>query len=160
MPTLGATQVQNLNSCCHKVDSNPKKSSFFEVEKVLKVMEKVSAIAAGIFAAIVSPSLFLTSFSLGIALGLISEKSSCECGPVSTASSCSIGFLERNTGVKLPAAISLAAGFAVMVAHIEHHATVFVPITGVTLGLWVGTVAQPTVNLFARKFIDMARCNG
>lgn len=160
MLNLGAPSVEKLKTCCQNIIQPTDDSLRINARKVLDVMEKLSAIAIGIFAAISGPVYFAGSFALGVALGLLSQRSTvCACGPAGAASSCSIGFLERNTGVKLPALVSLVAGFAVMAEHIRHHSHVFVPITGVTLGYWVGTVAQPTVNQFVKKAVNMAdRC--
>ncbi|HRD56380.1 MAG TPA: hypothetical protein PLC42_08300 [Parachlamydiaceae bacterium] len=123
---------KNTNENCHH-----KTSSVYE--KVFEVLEKVSALALGIFSAYVSWKLFLPSFFAGISIGIylyLKDKDSCLAKHAS--SSCANGLLEQLTGVKLPSAVSLAANLAVTVCHIDHHANVFVPVIGVSVGAWLG----------------------
>lgn len=118
----------------------------------MNVLEKISAIALGIFSAFTSLELFIPFFFVGVCIGFYSymqEKESCEHShPVS---SCANGFLEQLTGVKLPPIISLAANIAVTICHIDHHATVFVPVVGISVGTWIGKTITP-FNGFTRTF--------
>jgi hypothetical protein len=51
---------------------------------------------------------------------------------------CSQGFLEQLTGVKLPPLIGLAANGAIMYGHIAGHSSIFVPLIGLNIGVFVG----------------------
>lgn len=111
-----------------------------------RVVEKVCALVIGVFAAITEFWLFLPSFVFGAIIGAVTYKPLSPSSHQHPEGTCSVGFIEQTTGVKLPRSIALAAGFAVMVAHIDHHATVFVPIVGVTLGLLAGKTAARMLN--------------
>jgi hypothetical protein len=120
--------------CCHEHVHQPSIS-----EQVFKILEKVSAIALGIFAAYASMELFLSFLLLGTAVGLYQHFSSTSNQANSSAGTgCSQGFLEQLTGVKLPPLISLGANLAVTWCHIDHHTDVFVPIIALSLGAWAG----------------------
>jgi len=103
------------------------------------LLEKVSAVALGAFAAYASFELFLPFFLSGTVLGLyqyISSGPQEKCGSV--GSSCSQGVIEQLTGVKLPPLISLGASLAITWCHIDHHTSVFVPIIALGIGAWAG----------------------
>jgi hypothetical protein len=112
-------------------------------DKLFYLLEKVSAVALGCFAAKMSMNLFLGYFLIGTAIGLyqyfytdVAERIS-----KTRTSSCSQGLLEQLTGAKLPPLVSLAANLAVTWYHVQHHSVVFVPIVGVSLGAWAGQTA-------------------
>lgn len=158
MLTEGASKAQNTDTCCCESEPVKSASSFFDAEKTIQILEKVSAIAIGIFSAVVSPLLFSVSFTAGFILGMFSEKQSAAGGtPGYAVASCSRGFMEGITGVRLPPVLSLAANAGVMAAHIEHHSMVFVPISGVILGMWAGKAAQPAADLLFRNIVSAAR---
>jgi hypothetical protein len=76
---------------------------------------------------------------MGMAVGVyqqlhfqIPEKGSCG------GSSCTQGFIEQLTKVKLPPLASLIANLAVTWCHIHCHPRFFVPIVGGSLGAWAG----------------------
>ncbi len=101
-------------------------------------LEKISAVALGVFALMNSAPLFISFFLLGIGVRWYQIRSG-DCASVNrTGSSCSQGFLEQVTGIRLPPLISFAANLAVIWCHIEHHPTIFVPIVGISLGAWAG----------------------
>lgn len=119
---------------------------------LINVIEKISAIALGIFSAYVNLELFVPFFFAGVCIGVysyIQDRTLCNQGHLS--SSCAHGLLEQLTGVKLPPVISLAANIAVTVCHIDHHATVFVPIIGVSIGAWIGKTVSYYGDLNYRK---------
>lgn len=158
MLTEGASTAQNTDTCCCKPEPVKSASSFFDAENTIQILEKISAIAIGIFSAVVSPVLFSVSFAAGFILGMLSEKNSEGGGtPGYAVASCSRGFMEGITGVRLPPVISLAANAGVMAAHIEHHSVVFVPISGVILGMWAGKTAQPAADLLFRNIVSAAK---
>lgn len=108
-------------------------------ERLFVLLEKVSAVALGAFAAYASFELFLTFFLTGTAVGIYQYITT---GPREETghggSTCSQGFLEQLTGVKLPPLISLGANLAITWCHIDHHTSVFVPIIGLGIGAWAG----------------------
>jgi len=109
---------------------------------LVSAVEKISAVALGVFSTYVNSKLFAPFFFVGMCIGVysyIEDKKSCQ--QTHPVSSCAHGLLEQLTGVKLPPIVSLVANLAVTVCHIEHHQAVFVPITGISLGSWVGKTA-------------------
>lgn len=133
--------------CCGHVK---KKSKF---QKIMDIADKVSAVALGIFAAYINWKLFVPFFFLGICIGsytyLQNKKSNQH---PHSGTTCAQGFLEKLTGVQLPAPVSLAANIAVTVAHIDHHSNVFVPIVGVSLGAWAGDLTCHYGAIACKKF--------
>ena len=145
-PHISQTCSHSKVEGCH----HQKKSKF---AVFINVIEKISAFALGVFAAYVSWILFVPFFFVGVCIGVysyIQDKSSHGHGHL--ASSCAHGLLEQLTGVKLPPVVSLAANIAVTVCHIDHHATVFFPIIGVSLGAWIGKTAAHYGHLAYKKF--------
>ena len=111
------------------------------------VIEQITAVALAVFAYQVSAELFIPFVLVGTAIGLYqaltSEASELDHG---ARMGCSRGLMEQLTGIKLPRLVSLATDVAVMWCHIDHHATVFVPMialyTGAKLALSGTTLAQ------------------
>ncbi len=138
-----------------------KKEPPFDV--LMNVIEKISAVALGVFSAYTCLELFVPAFFFGVCVGIysyIQDEKSCNHGH--SGSSCAQGLLEQLTGVKLPRTVSLAANIAVTVCHIDHHATVFVPVTGVSLGAWVGKMASHYGELAQKKIschFDKRQCS-
>lgn len=126
--------VHNHPACCQGHHHHPSTS-----DQLFHLLEKVTAIALGVFCAYASMELFLPFFFAGVAIGLYQHLSSnvLEEAPAGI-SSCSQGFLEQLTGVRLPPLISLVANVAVIWCHIDHHTAIFVPIVGISLGAWSG----------------------
>lgn len=146
--------IHHHGSCCHTPEPSPhiaKKIS--RMDKVIAVLEKVSLVAIGIFSAMTAIKLFVPSFALGLVIGLWDGTKSCE-KPHSHQDHalCAHGFMEHLTGVKLPKPLALAANVAILVAHVDHHAPVFVPIVGVTMGIWAGRATAPALDLCCKKF--------
>lgn len=138
------THLFKSEGCCHVG-----KTKF---DLALRSIEKISAIALGVFSAYKSMKLFIPFFFVGIAIGLYNfAKDKRECGYTQPVSSCSQSFLENLTGVKQPPVISLAANIAVTVCHIDHHQSVFVPIIGLTLGTWLGKSLSDCGDLSFKK---------
>ncbi|MBA3817014.1 MAG: hypothetical protein H0X29_10960 [Parachlamydiaceae bacterium] len=126
--------VLHVNPC------QPKENNSFDF--FVSIIEKMSAIALGVFSNSINSKLFVPSFFVGMVIGVYSyfeEKKSCQ--EIHPVSSCAHGLLEQLTGVKLPPIVSLVANLAVTVCHIEHHEAVFVPIIGISLGSWAGKTA-------------------
>lgn len=139
---------------CGHVHIKPKISTF------IGILEKISAIALGIFAALTDLKLFIPFFITGVAIGIYNyfeNKENCENGH--SVSSCSLGVLEQFLGVKLPSIVSLAANIAGMVCHIDHHSTVFVPIVAISIGVWVGQSTFECGSLLYKKFTAHAPHN-
>lgn len=114
-----------------------------KADLLINIIEKISAVVLGVFSAYTCWKLFVPFFFLGCGIGIytfIKAKKSCDHShPVSA---CANGFLEQLTGVKLPKIASLAANIAVTICHIDHHAVVFVPVVGVSLGAWIGKTSS------------------
>jgi hypothetical protein len=122
-------------ACCHGHEHRHESVS----DRVLYILEKVTAVALAVFCAYACMELFLPFFLVGMAVGLyqhISAQGQLE-GPTGAAS-CSQGFLEQLTGVRLPRLVSLIANVGVTWCHIDHHTTIFVPVVAVSVGAWVG----------------------
>lgn len=109
--------------------------------KLFRILEKVTAVALGLFAAYANMELFLPFFLVGIATGLYQNYSVGGAHCASAGGGCSQDLLEKLTGVKLPPVISLGASAAVTWCHIDHHTNVFVPIVGLFMGSWTGQAA-------------------
>ena len=139
------------SACCHHSHESS------TMDKALELAEKVSLVAIGIMAALIDLPLFACTFLIGAAIGLLSDQKHLVSEHHADHALCSHGFLEHLTGIKLPAPIGLAANVAIFVAHLDHHATVFVPIVGVTMGIWAGKQASPTVNLCFRKIAEIVK---
>jgi len=120
----------------------------------MKVLEKVSAIALGVFSAYVSKQLFIPAFIAGIGIGIYSYVQEKQSEHAHSSSSCAQGLLEQLTGVKLPPVVSLATNLGATVCHIEHHSSVFVPIIALSLGAWVGKTASH-YGMLAHKQIEI-----
>lgn len=114
-------------------------SSFLCIDEAMLVwIEKISAVALGVFAAYADCPLFLLASGFGLWIGLTNSSKAPGCRNVS----CSQGLLEQLTGVRLPAAISLACNIGMTCMHITHHAQVVVPIVAVAIGAWAGHEIQ------------------
>lgn len=130
---------------CHQ-----KEKSKFDI--LINVIEKISAIALGVFSAYVNWKLFVPYFFVGVCIGIYSyTQDNASCSRPHPVSSCAHGLLEQLTGVKLPPVISLVANIAITVCHIDHHSTVFVPIIGISLGAWLGKTASHYGDLYYKK---------
>lgn len=124
--------IQNKSDCpCHAVHQSPS-------ARLFRLLEKVSAIALGTFCAYTNFGLFFSFLMAGTAIGFY-QYFVCDPADVTYKSvSCSQGLLEQLTRVKLPPLVSLIANLAIILCHIEHHTTVFVPVISVSLGAWAG----------------------
>ncbi|MBM3207965.1 MAG: hypothetical protein FJZ57_05095 [Chlamydiae bacterium] len=107
-------------------------------DKVMSAAEKVSVLALGILSAMADIKLFIPFFLCGLGYGIYSAINNENAGPHQSASACSQGFLEQITGIRLPRPVSLIANVAITACHIDHHSSVFVPITALSFGAWVG----------------------
>ena len=151
MPTE-ATQTSSFSGCGHVHQHEQYHHERYQTSKLMNVIEKISMAALAVFSACILPELFMVSALAGMAFGTYRyyttppEKRLDPAGSV-----CSQGFLEHLTGVRLPAALSLIANVAITVCHIEHHAPVFVPLVGLSIGAWAGMQTAHYGNLLFRK---------
>jgi hypothetical protein len=127
------------------------------MEKAFRVVEKICVIALGIFAASIVPELFIPAFAIGALIGACTSKQSSHQHHHSNDSGCSHGFFEDKLGVKMPESLALLAGTAVMAVHIDHHAGVFVPIAGLTLGIWAGSITAADLYTCKRNISAFVR---
>jgi len=138
----------NSHDCHHK-----ERSTF---DPIINVIEKVSAFALGFFAASVSLKSFLPFFFMGVCIGAYTyTQDKKTCGRGHPVFSCANGLLEQLTGVKLPRLISLAVNVAVTVCHIDHHASVFVPVIGISVGTWIGNIGSHYCSSLISKTINV-----
>lgn len=129
-----------ITSCSHtKVSeniSNLKEKS--KIDFAIDTIEKMSAVALGVFSLYTRWQLFIPFFVFGVCLGAFTQVKGEAVHHVHHSSSCVRGLIEDLTGAKLPRILSTIAGVAVTLCHIDHHADVFVPIIGTSLGNWMG----------------------
>lgn len=118
------------------------------IKQVWRIVEKVSVVALGVLAAMTAPHFFVPAFALGTLLGALTAKPSYHQHKHDHQMNggCSHGYIEDITEVRLPRQLESTAAFAVLAVHIDHHADVFVPIVGVTLGMWAGNLAAPLLS--------------
>jgi len=142
--------VVPISACddCHHHESM---LSNKKVMLAMQILEKISFVALAAFAGYTSPRLFLSFVGGGTVLSIYlhwDAKSPCK-NPHSEdkhthvhdegdGGGCSQGFLEKLTGVRLPAPLGLAANFAITACHIDHHDSIFVPLVGLNTGMWLG----------------------
>ena len=155
MQTCGTTTPCGSSLFCDEVKipivhHHQKENS---MDKALSIARKVCAVALGVLAAYTAPWLFVPSFALGAIVGVFTHQVIAHNSHHHKGGGCSHGFIEDAAGVKLPETLSLIANAAVMAVHIEHHDSVFVPIVGLTLGLWAGNMAAPALDRCCRKVI-------
>lgn len=138
MHTLGLSSQPFLftgnvyNKVCDQINK-------VDAEVCLDILGKVCLVALAVFALYVSWKLFLPFFVVGIIIGALTyvpeQKGGCHSG------SCSTGFLEEVTGVKLPRVILLALAVGNLAVHVDHHPNIFVPSVGIFTGAWIGRLA-------------------
>jgi len=84
-------------------------------------------------------TLFVPFLILGSVIGIQQFKNQAHPEAVEYRSpSCTQGILEQVTGTRLPPLISLIANVSITAYHMLHHAIVFVPIVGVSIGMYLG----------------------
>ena len=127
-------------------------------DRFMDVLEKVSAVALGLFSLYTDCMLFIPSFLIGIGVGIYNHirREGKDSSHSHSHSSCAHDVFENVTGVSLPAPLSLAAGVAVTICHIEHHAIAFVPIAGLFLGAWLGERLPSHSAMLQKKIVSMA----
>jgi hypothetical protein len=135
--------IKRHSNCEHTSNSHHvHQGAKSKMDITMNILEKVSAVALGAFSLYTSWKLFTPFFAIGLAIGAYNYfQNRKTCHHQAPGSACSQGFLEQLTGVKLPAPISLVANIAITVCHIDHHAIVFVPIIGLSMGAWVGKMS-------------------
>lgn len=144
------TTCSTIKQCCQKSCTGLFNEK--NIEKAFRLVEKISVVALGVLAALTAPELFFSAFALGALFGLCTVyQTPHRHHHHSIEGGCSHGFLEDRLGVKLPDSFSVLAGTAVMAVHIDHHADVFVPITGFTFGFWAGNQLVPSLNSCKRS---------
>lgn len=135
---------------CHHSRGDEKSPSKYVV--VIVVVEKICIVALGVFSAYKKVWLFTPYFIAGVALGTYQHFNGHGLdNNKHGGSACSQGFLEQITGVHLPVPISLAINVAITICHIDHHSKVFVPVIGLTVGVWSGHLISECGQLAFRK---------
>lgn len=138
------------SSCCHQ--DNDMQKAEYKKHSLIEVLEKISALALGIFAAYVNLKLFAAFAVIGVGIGIYNYCAAIKGRYGQPTSPCAQSFLEHLTGIKLPATISLFSNLAITAVHIEHHSEVFVPIVGLMMGAWMGQNGAYYGSLLFRKF--------
>lgn len=124
--------------------------------KLMAVMSKVSLVGLAVLAACTAMPLFAPAFVAGALYGLYDGCSNAhQPSKEASFSGCSQGFWQDLTGVAFPAPVALLAGVASAAVHIDHHASVFVPLAGFAAGLWCGHGCAPAVSLCFRHFREL-----
>jgi len=109
-------------------------------ENVMAIAEKISVLALGVLSAMADFKLFLPFFIAGLGYGIYSAVTNQNGASHQIGSACSQGFLEQITGIGLPRPVSLLANVAITACHIDHHSSVFVPVTALSFGAWIGKI--------------------
>lgn len=115
------------------------------------VIQKICAFAIGAFALYVNWKLFVPFFFVGVLIGIHAYNNNENFEHFHSLSACGHGAIEQWTGVKLPVFVTIIAIVAENICHIDHHARVFVPIVGVTIGAWAGKTASHYGDLIYKK---------
>lgn len=157
MPSNISVEPCNTHACHHHVTTAVQHQDE-AMETAFRIAEKVTVFALGVFALLTSPVLFISSFAIGSLIGIFTHIKSTDCHSHkhSSEGSCSHGFFESRLGIKLPESIALLAGAAVVAEHIDHHSSVFVPIAGMTFGIWAGNLAAPSLQACFKKITAFA----
>lgn len=139
--TCSATPTHSpvVSPCCASPSEQP--PAWF------RVIEQITAVALAVLAYQVSADLFIPFALVGASIGLYQAlTSNASEHDHSARMGCSRGLMEQLTGIQLPRLVALATDVAVMGCHIDHHATVFVPMialyTGAKLALYGATLSQ------------------
>jgi|GEM_PF-3382055 len=125
--------LESLTKICNKCS-----------EKIVPTIKKVSALAfaiLGAFSAFTSPKIFTAFFVVGAFLGVCSYFNNKNISAKSHkhgSSACVDGFLSEISSVKLPATVLIVANFFITLCHVDHHANVYVPVTGLYCGAFFG----------------------
>jgi hypothetical protein len=125
--------LENLNTFCNNAS-----------EKLVPQIKKICSVAfviLGGFSAYTSPKIFTAFFIAGFVMGVsahFSEKDIKLHKGRHHKSGCVDGFLNEISNVKLPASIVVVSNFFITLVHIDHHATVYVPLTGLYCGAVFG----------------------
>lgn len=105
-----------------------------KTELAWEILEKISTVSLGVFAAYVNVTLFIPSFLLGVGIGAYNYFYDNQgCDHVHTFGSCS-----QIRGIRIPPPVAIAMNFAIAIIHIDHHSPVFVPVMGIQVGIWAG----------------------
>ncbi|MGC2595958.1 MAG: hypothetical protein WA347_06735 [Rhabdochlamydiaceae bacterium] len=148
-----AASVRNVSvchtrSCCEQQPTNSEQ----KWTTLMHLLEKVSLVGLTALSVYASLELFIPFFLIGVAIGIYQysgEKN--RSSQTNIAPSCTQGVLEQITGVRLPAPVALAANVAITACHTVHHATVFVPIVALSVGVYVGKNATQCHSLRHRE---------
>ena len=162
MTTDALGQQCASQSCCHepvKPFAHRHKHQEDSMEKAFRLVAKVSALALGVLAAITDLGLFIPAFALGTVIGVATYQKSVHSHKHShfhghsSDGGCSHGFMEKYLEIKVPESVGFVAAAAVFAVHIDHHPEVFVPIVGVSVGIWAGNLVAPSLIAGFRKFV-------
>lgn len=119
-------------SCCRR-------TSYHNTFSYLRLAEQASVAGLAALAAYTNFSLFAPFLLLGTAIGIHQHRyGEQEAVNNRNGVSCSQGFLEQLTRVKLPPLASLGVNLAITLCHLEHHSRIFVPIIGLSIGAQLG----------------------
>jgi len=124
---------KSLPSCCHSSAAADRDKFSY-----LRLAERVSTVALTVLAAYADLTLFIPFLFLGGAVGIYQNLNTKNLtAGRENGISCSQGFLEQLTRVKLPPLVSLGINLAITYSHITHHARTFVPIIALFSGVQI-----------------------
>ena len=126
-----------------------------KMTKLMDILEKVGAIALGVFAAFTNIRLFIPFFLVGVGIGIYNHFTQVKNPAKFHSAGCSQGVLEQLPGANLPGPLVLAGSIAVAICHIEHHDTVFVPIVATYIGAWLGKMGCDATSLLYHKICNL-----
>lgn len=153
---MSCTIKSSQNCGCIAETQQPKVEIF---DRVLDAAEKISVVALGVLAATTSLELFLPFFLAGSAYGIYSYFQNRDIVTVQGTLGCTQGFLEQLTGIKLPRPVSFGANLAIVVCHLDHHASVFVPLVGISVGAWAGKMGAECASFASRTITSYCRAH-
>lgn len=105
----------------------------------LRLAEQISTVGLAALSAYINFSLFASFLLLGTGIGIYQHQyEAIETPNNRNGVSCSQGFLEQLTQIKLPSFVSLGVNLAITWCHLEHHAKIFVPIIALSIGAQIG----------------------
>ncbi|MBA3958079.1 MAG: hypothetical protein H0X51_06775 [Parachlamydiaceae bacterium] len=132
---MSTREVACASSCGHTHQHEHVVSRATPLERVIS---KAVFVAIGAFACYIEMQLFIPFFFVGMLIKTIQYQQQGDAILQGTdITSCSLSALEQLSEMRLPPMVSLAIIVATFVCHVEHHPSVFVPVTAIFLGAWV-----------------------
>lgn len=129
------------------VENNPTQSSENHEnhspteDRLMEGIKKISMIALISYSFYKDRKLCVVFFAVGTFIGIFSKQKPV-CCQGDTAPFCTQGHLAQVTDINIPAPVSFAVDFAILICHADHHKKVFVPIISGYIGAWFGAITS------------------